>query len=172
MKYINSIIAALALSAPALTASPMPEKADKLASNTVVAQFLDLQDIPCRHLTADCPNNCDHATKVARFRVRQNENYDKCGEYGDDKIEAGSIMMVDVKKPTPGQDDAAVFALIDSLKPGDTVRLTQTHYYGEIDGCLTPFRPITAAEKVEKKDRVPATPAAPGGQYPVMPLAK
>ena len=169
MKYL---IAALALCAPVLSASPLPQQAEKLASNTVVAHFLDLQEIPCRHLTADCPDNCDHATKVARFRVRINESYEKTGQYGDDKIAAGSIMMVDVKKPTPGQDDAAFFALIDTLKPGDTVRLTQTHYYGEIDGCLTPFRPITAAEKVEKKDRVPAIPAAPGGQYPVMPLAK
>ena len=108
MKNYMQMLAVMALGASSLMASPMPEKADLLAENTVVAQYMGLLDIPCRHMTADCPDKCDHATKVARFRVLKNENYRLVGKYGDDKMEPASMLMVDVKKPTPGQDDAAV----------------------------------------------------------------
>ena len=167
MKYLISLMTA---AVPALFATPMPEGAQLLASNTVVAHYLDVLELPCRHLTADCPDKCNHATRVARFRVVKNEAYNQADKYGDDKITPGSIMMVDIKNPTPGQDDKAVAELIASLRAGDTVRLTQEHRYGQIGDCVTPFRPITAAEKVEKKPAVPATPAAPAGDYSTMPL--
>ena len=172
MKSIHSLIAIAALAAPALFASPLPQKADLLASNTVVAHYLGTIEVPCRHMTADCPDKCGHGTKAARFRVLQNEDYQLTGKYGDDKITPGSILMVDIKKPTPGQDDAAVFEFLDTIKVGDKVRLTQKHYYAEIGRTLTPVRPITAIEKVQTTDRVPAMPAAPAGDYSIMPLAR
>lgn len=144
------LFAAVALASSSLFASPMPEKADLLATNTVLARFDGYTEIPCRFMTADCPDKCDHATKVANFTVIANENYAKPGQYGDDKAEPGSVVMVDMKKPTPGQDDRAVYDLIDTLKEGDTVRLTQDHYYGEIGCLVTPFRPVTKIEKVDK----------------------
>ncbi|MBR1997307.1 MAG: hypothetical protein IJ993_02730, partial [Akkermansia sp.] len=99
----------LAAMAPSLFASPMPEKAELLATNTVIARFDGYTDIPCRFMTADCPDKCDHATKVANFTVLSNEHYAKPGKYGDDKAEVGSVVMVDIKKPTPGQNDRYVF---------------------------------------------------------------
>lgn len=146
----HNIITAMALAAASAFASPMPEKADLLASNTVLARFDGYTDIPCRFMTADCPDRCDHATKVANFTVIANEDYKRPGKYGDDKAEVGSVVMVDMKKPTPGQNDRAVYDFIDSLKPGDTVRLTQDHYYGEIGSAVMPFRPVTKMEKVAK----------------------
>lgn len=168
MKYL---IALLTAAVPALFATPMPEGAQLLASNTVLAHYLDVMELPCRHLTADCPDKCNHATRVARFRVLRSLNYTKAGEYSDERIAPGSILMVDIKNPTPGQDDKAIFDLIGSLRAGDTVRLTQEHRYGQIGDCVMPFRPITAAEKIEKKKpSVPAAPPAPAGDYSVMPL--
>ena len=172
MKNYMQMLAVMALGASSLMASPMPEKADLLAENTVVAQYMGLLDIPCRHMTADCPDKCDHATKVARFRVLKNENYRLVGKYGDDKMEPASMLMVDVKKPTPGQDDAAVFEAIDSLKLGDKVRLTQKHYYGDFGHEVAPFRPVTQIEKVASPDKVPACPEAPAGDYSVAPIAR
>ena len=172
MKSIHCLIAIAALAAPALFASPLPQKADLLASNTVVAHYLGTIEIPCRHMTADCPDKCDHGTKAARFRVLQNEDYQLTGKYGDDKMEPGSILMIDIKKPTPGQDDAAVFEFLDTIKVGDKVRLTQKHYYADFGKRVTPVRPVTAIEKVATTDRVPAMPAAPAGDYSIMPLAR
>lgn len=151
---------ALAALAPSLFASPISGKADLLASNTVIARFDGFTDIPCRHMTADCPDRCDHATKVARFTVLLNEDYEQLGKYGDDKAEVGSTLMVDVKKPTPGQDDAAVFAAMDTLKPGDSVRLTQDHLYVDDNGNMYPVRPVTKIEKVETPAAAPQLPAA------------
>lgn len=151
---------ALAALAPSLFASPIPGKADLLASNTVIARFDGFTEIPCRHMTADCPDRCDHATKVAQFTVLMNEDYKQPGKYGDDKAETGAILMVDVKKPTPGQDDAAVFAAMDTFQPGDTVRLTQDHLYVDDNGNMYPVRPVTKIEKVEKPAAAPQLPAA------------
>lgn len=169
MKYLHPFIALVA-AAPALFASPMPAKADLLATNSVRAHYLGTLDVPCRHLTADCPDKCDHATTAARFRVLANEHYEKTGKYGDDKMAPGSIVLIDIKRPTPGQDDAAIFSAISKLKVGDTVHMTQAHYYGEIGNTLTPFRPVTRIEVEQKAPAVPATPAAPAGDYSTMPL--
>lgn len=170
MKKLSII--ALFSAASTLFAAPMPEKAELLASNTVVAHYMGTIEQPCRHLTADCPDKCDHATKAARFRVLKNEAYQQLGKYGDEAIAPGSIMYVDVKKLTPGQDDAALFNFIDTIKVGDTVRLTQKHYYGQIGNAMLPFRPVTAIEKVEKPLPTPATPAAAPGDYSVAPIAR
>lgn len=123
--------------------TPLPPKADVLAANTVIAEYVGTQHIPCRFMTADCPDHCDHATDVAQFRVISNEKYVRNSEYGDDKEMPGSIMMVEARKPVPGQDDAAVQKCIKDLKPGDKVKLTVTHYYIEHNGVQEPVRPAT-----------------------------
>lgn len=158
----------LAAMAPSLFASPLPAKADLLATNTVVARFDGFTEIPCRFMTADCPDKCDHATKVANFTVLINENYAKPGKYGDAKAEVGSVVMVDIKKPTPGQNDRHVFEMMDVIKPGDTVRLTQDHYYVDTEKAAFPVRPVTKLEKIEKPANAPELPAAAPAE-PVQP---
>ena len=166
-KFIPLMAAVLA---PSLFAAPVKGKADLLATNTVIARFDGFTEIPCRHMTADCPDKCDHATKVANFTVLVNEDYKQPGKYGADKAEVGSTMMVDVKKPTPGQDDAAVFETIDTLKLGDKVIMTQDHCYGEIGDLVTPFRPVTKLEIIPgAKEEIPAT-EAPAGDYSACPI--
>ena len=168
MKYASILLTLLAI--PALQASPMPENAQVLATNTFEATYLGLMELPCRGMTADCPDKCDHATKVARFRVTQNVDYAQNSEYGDDKVAPGSIVMIDIKKPTPGQDDAAVFETIDTLKLGDKVIMTQDHCYGEIGDLVTPFRPVTKLEIIPgAKEEIPAT-EAPAGDYSACPI--
>ena len=168
MKYASVLLALLAI--PALQASPMPAKADLLATNSFEATYLGLMELPCRGMTADCPDKCGHATKVARFRVTKNVDYAQNSEYGDEKVTPGSIVMVDVKKPTPGQDDAAIFELIDKLGLGNKVIMTQEHCYGEIGNLVTPFRPVTKLEIIPgTKEEIPAT-EAPAGDYSACPI--
>ena len=47
-----------------------------------------------------------------------------------------------------------------SLTPGDTVRLTQDHYYVDTESAAYPVRPVTKFEKVEKPAAAPEVPAA------------
>ena len=168
MKYASVLVALLAI--PALQASPIPAKAVLLANYSFAATYLGLMELPCRGMTADCPDKCDHATKVARFRVTKNVDYAQNSEYGDEKVAPGSIVMVDVKKPTPGQDDEAVFALIDQMELGTKVIMTQDHYYGEIGDLVAPFRPVTKLEIIPgAKAEIPAT-EAPAGDYSACPI--
>ena len=130
-----------------LSASPLPEKADLLAQNTVVARYIGSQHRPCFFRTAQCPDRCGHATTVAFFEVLSNEQYSKPGEYGDDKAEPGSRLVLDVQRDIPGQSEETRETL-QQLTPGEKLRLTVTHYYVNVDNCHFPVRPVTQLEKL------------------------
>lgn len=153
---MNKIILTLAgLFAPQIImAAPLPEHSDLLATNTVVAVYEKTVDRPCRHLTSLCPDRCNHAKKLATFRVVVNENYEHPGQYGDDKSEPGSVVYVDMLHDEPGQDES-VRKLISELKPGDAVRIRIDHYYVNGDSCKYPVRPVTLIERVEKPANIP-----------------
>lgn len=160
---------ALALFPLSAFASPLPPKAELLASNTVTAQFLGTRRLPCMGRTALCPERCGHAATVAVFRVLSNEAYDKPGKYGDDKAEPGSELMIDAAADTPGQD-AAVQETLASLTPGDTVRLTQKHYYADMGGVHMPVRPVTELSVTEKTST--PLPPLPENPYPLIPIGR
>ena len=157
---------------PAVLAAPLPEKVELLASNTVVAQYLGMQERPCYFRTALCPDRCDHAMKAAQFRVLTNEAYEKPGKYGDDKAEAGNLLLVDARNDVPGKPDD-MRQKIAELKPGQLVRLTQLHYYADLGDVQTPIRPVTELEVLNGgacKD-IPAAPHDPANHdHEVMPL--
>ena len=144
---MKTLFVTLFLAGLSACAAPLPEKADLLATNTELAQYEGTRHHPCRHMTALCPDRCDHATTLAHFRVLSNENYKKLGEYGDEKIKEGDIAMVDVLKEVPGQD-ATVTETITRLKQGDTVRITINHYYVQVGQSFFPVRPAVKIEAV------------------------
>lgn len=129
-------------------ATALPEKAEMLATNTVLAEYLGTVDLPCRFMTALCPDKCNHATKLAQFKVSMNEHYEKPGKYGDDRLNPGDIATVDVKKPVLGQSPE-VAQFISQLKEGDKVRLTITHYYVTQGQGQFPVRPAVKIERAE-----------------------
>ncbi len=158
----NKFAFALAgLFAPMVYAAALPQPAELLATNTVVAVYEKTIDRPCMHRTALCPDRCDHAKKLAVFRVVENENYEHLGEYGDAKSEPGSTIYVNMLADEPGQD-AAVRQLISELKPGESVRLKVDHYYVKEPTNQYPVRPVTLIERVET-----AQDAASSGELPV-----
>lgn len=169
----NLLFLMLAAVAPALFAAPLPPKADLLAENTVVAQYVAVREMPCHFRTALCPDRCGHAKKVALFLIKQNENYAKHGQYGDEKAEAGQLLMIDMKEEPAGQP-AEVTKTLQGLKVGDVVRLTQKHYYADFGMVVEPVRPITAAEKIgEEPVEAPAPKHPDEGIMPLdMPCAR
>lgn len=132
----------------ALLAAPLPEKAELLTSNTVVAKFTGVHRQPCRFMTALCPDRCDHATTLASFQVLENEKYVKPGKYGDDKLAPGDTAVVDVQKDILGQP-AEVAETISRLSPGDVVRLTIVHYYVQQGQGQFPVRPAVSISPVK-----------------------
>lgn len=169
---MRNILLFLVAAAPALFAAPLPQKADLLAENTVVAQYVGMKERPCHFRTALCPDRCGHAMKIALFAVSKNEHYAKHGEYGDEKAPEGSMLMIDVLGDTPGQPDE-VSAALKALKPGDVVRLTQKHYYADFGTVVEPVRPVTALEKLGSAPLPAPQPKDPADHDDeVMPLAR
>lgn len=145
---MKSILLSVMALVSVASACPLPEKAALLASNTVVAKYVGCQDIPCRFMTADCPDRCDHARRVALLQVISNESYTRMSEYGDAKSEAQSMLMVDVTADVPGQPKA-VLEQVRNLKDGELVRLTMCHYYAEIGNAHMPIRPVVQLESLQ-----------------------
>ncbi len=167
---MNKFASALLLCAPSLFAAPLPP-ADVLASNTVTAIYECMVQVPCRHFMMDCPHNCDHAQSFARFRVVDNEAYSRPGDFGDDKLEPGMALAVDMKNDVEGQEPA-VRALVQSLHPGEAVRLTIRHYYVKTEQAHYPVRPVTAIERIETPTQLPAPKDSPLDHVDgVMPIA-
>lgn len=132
-----------------LHASPLPEESELLASNTVVARFVGIQDQPCRFMTALCPDRCSHATRLAAFEVISNEDYQKPGKYGDEKLAPGDVAHVDVQKEIPGQSPQ-IAQQIARLAPGDVVRLTISHFYVRQGQGQFPVRPAVFLQPVSQ----------------------
>lgn len=157
---------------PGVMASPLPEKAELLASNTVVAQYVSTDARPCYGRTSLCPDRCGHAVQLAKFRVLMNEAYEQPGKYGDDKAVAGNLLLVDASSDIPGQDVEMLKKLAE-LKPGQVVRITQKHYYAEVSGVHTPIRPVTQLELLKDGacEDIPPAPQDPANHdAEVMPL--
>lgn len=148
---LGALLAAVLTGSQLLSAAPLPEKAEMLATNTVVAKYIDTVDLPCRFMTALCPDRCNHATKLARFEVISNENYEHPGKYGDEKLEKGDTATVDVQKEVLGQSPE-VAKLISELKSGDEVKLTITHYYVQQGQGQFPVRPAVSIERITPQE--------------------
>lgn len=167
--YTYLILAAMM---PSVFASPLPEKAELLATNTVVAQYVATDSRPCYGRTALCPHRCGHALRVAKFRVLTNEAYEKPGKYGDDKAEGGNLLLIDAVNDVPGQDESILRKLAE-LKPGQVVRIKQNHYYADLGNVMTPIRPVEKLDVLKEGvcEEILPTPQDPANHdHEVMPL--
>lgn len=150
----KSILSLIAVVAAACSAVVSAGEAELLARNTVLAVYENTVEQPCRFMTADCPDRCDHATRAAIFRVLKNEDYAKPGQYGDDKMEEGSHVYINILKDEPGQAPG-VRELISELKPGDQVRMTVHHNYIKGESAHYPARPVVQMERVPAAEPQP-----------------
>lgn len=139
----TSIPIALAACIQSLIAAPLPGGAELLADNTVIAVYRGTLERPCLARTSDCPDRCGHAKTLAHFDVLKNLHYQKLGEYGDDEAVAGSHLLIGLDSDLPGQDSAPLEA-IATMKPGDTVQMTISHYYIKEATIQYPVRPVTS----------------------------
>lgn len=143
----SAILSRILVGIAACAGMGIAAESELLARNTVVAQYENTVERPCRFMTADCPDRCDHATRVAIFRVLKNEDYAKLGEYGDDKMQEGGNLAIDILKDEAGQAPE-VRQLISSLKQGDRVRMTIHHNYVKDETANYPARPVVNIERL------------------------
>lgn len=149
---VLAVLGGRAFLTPAAVGAPLGGCAELLASNTVLARYVGEQSIPCRFMTALCPDRCDHATRLATFQVVENLDYVKNGEYGDEKLAPGDSAVVDVQKPVPGQP-VDIPQRISCLAVGQLVKLTICHYYLKQGQGQFPVRPAVFLEPMEPAAR-------------------
>lgn len=119
---------------------------DVLAVHRVIATLQDIQNQPCRFMTALCPDRCGHASDVARFQVLDYEHYEKPGQYGDEKQ---TMIHVNLKLDAEeDKQDPAIIAQIRSFAPGTKVKLFYEHIYVTLDGSKFPERPVRSIEPI------------------------
>mmetsp|Transcript_10081 Transcript_10081/g.17563 ORF Transcript_10081/g.17563 Transcript_10081/m.17563 type:complete len:153 (-) Transcript_10081:535-993(-) len=127
-----------------------PVTRDLLAKNVTIARFSQTKDRPCHFRTSLCPNDCGHAATVAEFSIERYLEYEKPGEYGDDKT---AIFCFDMKRQQgngPAAASQEVFTQkVQTLQPGDWVRLSWLHEYVHDNGGHFPERPVTQLEQID-----------------------
>jgi hypothetical protein len=108
----------------------MPVSFDVLASHKATAEFIGTERIPCRFMTSLCPDRCNHAHDAARFKILTYEEYEKRGEYGDDKMETLQVSLAeDTGCSNTDKQDLQIIAKIKTLSPGQKVKLFWEHIY-------------------------------------------
>ncbi|NWK56371.1 hypothetical protein HW115_12175 [Verrucomicrobiaceae bacterium N1E253] len=94
-----------------------------LSTHETQAVFKGTSERKCRHMTALCPDRCNHGGTVAEFTITRYLRYDKPGKYGDPKTKLFTTML---KKPDM---DQKTIERIGKLAPGTALTLNWEHRY-------------------------------------------
>ncbi len=138
---MKSFLAMMLCAVPALVAAPQAKVVEELARTEVIARLVWVKDIPCMHRTALCPDKCNHGGLTACFEVLHPLSYEKKGEYGDPKPEAGTKIHIALEHVEEGQA-IEIVEEIKKMKPLTLVQLTHVHEYVKNEGSSYPVRRI------------------------------
>ncbi|KAI8472691.1 MAG: flp protein [Monoraphidium minutum] len=143
----------------------MAQTRDMLANQTVVAKFKGLEHRPCMFKTSMCPDKCNHPTDWGLFDIQGYLEYEKPGEYGDEKSKRFAFDLKGQQGrggPLAGTQ-AEYTERVRALAPGDWVRLSWVHEYVHDGGANYPERPVTAltALAADEAEALAAGAAAP-----------
>lgn len=115
----------------------------KLAQHETLARFDGLSEQPCQHMTAACPNACDHGGTYAVFSIVEYTKYELLSEHGDPRQETFAV-RVKLRDGTPAPETApALQQVISELEPGQVVGLNWMHLYSVTDKGSFPERIVT-----------------------------
>lgn len=127
---------------PVAPAAPSPADTRAVLSlHKTDAVFAGIERQPCRHLTAECPDRCDHGGLFAKFTITNYRAYEKRDTYGDPRTDQFQLRIRDGRgAPTV---PAELLTKILALKTGDTVHLDWAHEYVTHAGSSRPERTVT-----------------------------
>lgn len=117
---------------------------DLLSHHDTICEFLGIEHFPCRCMTADCPDHCDHASDVAVFKVLEYKEYKLCDKYGDEKQDT---IMCEIKKKVFNQDPA-IAEECKKLKKGQKVEVVYDHLYVHDHWGSSPERPVISIKEL------------------------
>jgi hypothetical protein len=116
---------------------------DTLATHQTLARFDGITEAPCRHMTAACPNACDHGGTYAQFTIVEYTGYQQLSTYGDPMQETFAVRIA-LKNGAPVPEiSPALQMVIKELTPGQIVGLDWIHFYCKTDQGQYPERIIT-----------------------------
>ncbi len=124
---------------------PLP--GEILSTHATVARYDGLILRPCHFMTADCPNDCDHAGIYAIFTMVDYVDYQKPGQYGDEKQLEFFLRIADKNDNPDPLVAPELREEIDDLEKGDIVELDWAHVYITDEHGAYPERIVTRFNK-------------------------
>lgn len=121
--------------------APLP--GETLSIHRTVARFEGTVEAPCRFLTSQCPDKCDHGGTYAVFAIVEYTGYEKPGKYGDGKQERFQVRVAHKDGTPDAETPEALRLAIAALKPGQVVGLDWAHVYVTEGGVSAPERIVT-----------------------------
>lgn len=127
------------------------EEHEVLSSHATLSSYRGTERRPCRFRTSECPENCGHGSVLAIFDVQEYTEYQRLGEYGDEKAATHFVLLQGGGgHEAPATPEQAAF--VASLAPGELVRLIWRHDYvtrTEPGGGVAKFprRPLVLLER-------------------------
>ena len=117
-----------------------------LALHRTIATFVEIRHQPCMFRTSLCPDHCGHAKDVAVFHIEEYLEFDKSGQYGDEKQENFYVSLKE--NDHDGSQPPEVIELCKQLKPGQKVKLGWDHIYVTDEHGKHPERPVRVLEAI------------------------
>ncbi|MBR6576096.1 MAG: hypothetical protein IKK73_03080 [Akkermansia sp.] len=119
-----ALLADISLGFPRFATAGVQGNCDMMASNTVLASFVEL-----RNLTVQRVDQVEPATvQVAVFEVTDNLAYRRFNRFADGRLEPGMQFTIAMNKELPGQP-AEYVDTIAAMQPGDQVVMRVDHLY-------------------------------------------
>jgi hypothetical protein len=120
-----------------------------LSVHRTIAEYVGIVHMPCRFRTSDCPDRCGHAFDAAEFKILSYEEYEKKGEYGDEKRTKFHARLDATDASRTDYQDPKFTEVIKTFSPGQKVKLSWDHIYvTDSTGSKRPERPIRALEPI------------------------
>ena len=107
--------------------APLP--GETLSTHSTRATYNGTQRVPCRFMTADCPNACDHGGLFATFTINKYLAYTQPSKYGDEEQKTFTLRVGTNQGTAEPTLSPALAAAMANLQPGDTVTLDWAHVY-------------------------------------------
>lgn len=114
-----------------------------LAQHQTVAQYDQLVEEPCRHMTAQCPDACDHGGVYAVFSIKEYMDYQQFSREGEERQKTFAVRLW-MRDGTPAPETSkALRYTIGELEAGQTVTLHWAHFYRITESGNFPERIVT-----------------------------
>lgn len=148
MKRVLPLLAITALLSGCATVSYQNVAAlpgETLSVHRTLARYEGTVDQPCRFMTSECPNRCDHGGRYAVFAIVEYTDYEKPGKYGDAKQERFLVRVAHKDGLPDAETPEALRKVIEGLRPGQVVGLDWAHVYvtDPASGSKWPERVVT-----------------------------